>query len=99
MSIPTAWNCLDRRSPTLSATTPLFLFPSNFAKILAMKISAVIIAGNEEQKIGDALRSVGWADEILVVDSESTDKTCEIARRLGARVVTRPWSGFSAQKQ
>ena len=64
-----------------------------------MKISAVIIAGNEEQKIGDAIRSVEWADEILVVDSESTDRTREIAEGLGARVIVRPWPGFSAQKQ
>lgn len=64
-----------------------------------MKISAVMIAGNEEQKIGDAIRSVDWADEVLVVDSESTDRTCGIARDLGARVLSRPWSGFSSQKQ
>lgn len=64
-----------------------------------MKISAVIIAFNEEDKIGDAVRSVGWADEVIVVDSESTDATREIAGSLGARVIVRPWPGFSAQKQ
>lgn len=64
-----------------------------------MKISAVIIAGNEEKKIGDAVSSVSWADETLVIDSESTDRTREIAEGLGARVITRPWPGFSAQKQ
>ncbi len=64
-----------------------------------MKISAVIIAGNEEQKIRDAIRSVDWADEVLVIDSESTDRTREIAESLGARVIVRPWPGFSAQKQ
>jgi glycosyltransferase involved in cell wall biosynthesis len=64
-----------------------------------MKISAVIIAGDEESKIADAIRSVLWADEILVVDSESTDRTREIAADLGARVIVRPWAGFSAQKQ
>jgi glycosyltransferase involved in cell wall biosynthesis len=64
-----------------------------------MKISAVIIAGNEEAKIGDAIRSVDWADEVLVIDSESTDRTREIAESLGARVVVQPWPGFSAQKQ
>src|SRR4029453_11367869 len=40
----------------------------------------------------------GWADEILVVDSESTDGTAEIARRRAARVDVRPWPGYSAQK-
>ncbi len=64
-----------------------------------MKISAVIIAGNEELKIAEVIRSVDWADELLVIDSESTDRTCEIAQSLGASVVKRPWPGFSAQKQ
>jgi glycosyltransferase involved in cell wall biosynthesis len=76
-----------------------FMFRDTSAKILAMKISAVIIAGNEEAKIGDAIRSVEWADEVLVIDSESTDRTREIAEGLGARVIVRPWPGFSAQKQ
>lgn len=64
-----------------------------------VKISAVIIAGNEENRIGAAIESVTWADEVLVIDSESTDQTRAIAERLGARVITRPWPGFSAQKQ
>ncbi len=64
-----------------------------------MKICAVIIARNEESHIGDAIRSVAWADEVMVVDSESTDRTREIAAELGARVIVRPWPGFSAQKQ
>ena len=64
-----------------------------------MKISAVIIAFNEEKNIADAVRSVEWADEIIVVDSESTDSTREIAASLGARVVVNKWPGFSDQKQ
>jgi len=64
-----------------------------------MKISAVIIAFNEEAKIGDAIRSLDWVDEVLVVESESTDRTKQIAEKLGAKVITRPWPGFSAQKQ
>ncbi|HRI03096.1 MAG TPA: glycosyltransferase family 2 protein [Pyrinomonadaceae bacterium] len=64
-----------------------------------MKISAVIITFNEESKIPDAIRSVAWADEVLVVDSESTDHTTEIARDLGARVIVEKWRGFAAQKQ
>ncbi|MBV9241885.1 MAG: glycosyltransferase family 2 protein [Acidobacteria bacterium] len=64
-----------------------------------MKISAVIIAGNEEEKIGDAIRSVDWADEVLVIDSESTDRTREIVEALGARVIVNPWPGFARQKQ
>lgn len=67
--------------------------------MLSVKISAVIIAFNEEKNIGDAIRSVAWADEVLVVDSESTDRTREIAEDLGAKVIVRPWPGFAAQKQ
>ena len=64
-----------------------------------MKISAAIITFNEADNIRAACESVAWADEILVVDSESTDATREIAGECGARVITRPWPGFSAQKQ
>ncbi len=64
-----------------------------------MKISACIIAFNEEKNIAEAVKSVSWADEILVVDSESADKTREIAESQGAKVLTEKWRGFSKQKQ
>ena len=64
-----------------------------------MKISVTIITFNEEAKIAEALRSVYWADEVLVVDSNSTDGTREIAAELGARVIVRDWTGFADQKQ
>ena len=64
-----------------------------------MKITATIITFNEAGNIRAACESVAWADEILVVDSESTDATREIAARCGARVISRPWPGFAAQKQ
>lgn len=64
-----------------------------------MRISAVIIAFNEEQNIAEALKSVVWADEILVVDSESTDGTRVIAESSNAKVLTKKWQGFSKQKQ
>lgn len=64
-----------------------------------MKVSATIITFNEEPNIADAIRSVEWADEIVVVDSGSSDRTCEIAESLGAKVLLNPWPGFSAQKQ
>lgn len=64
-----------------------------------MKISACIIAFNEEKNIRRAIESVLWADEILVVDSESTDATREIAAELGAKVIVQKWLGFSKQKQ
>lgn len=64
-----------------------------------MKITATIITLNEAENISAACESVSWADEILVVDSESTDSTCEIAAQCGSRVITKPWAGFAAQKQ
>lgn len=64
-----------------------------------MKISAVIITFNEEENIHAACESVAWADEIVVVDSESTDATREIAKTCGARVLVNKWPGFAAQKQ
>ena len=64
-----------------------------------MKITATIITFNEAEHIRAACESVAWADEIVVVDSESTDATREIAERCGARVIINPWPGFSAQKQ
>lgn len=64
-----------------------------------MKISATVITLNEEASIGRALASLDWADEIIVVDSGSTDRTCDIAKASGAKVIYRDWTGFSDQKQ
>src|SRR5580704_187819 len=67
-----------------------------------MKISATIVAFNEERNIARAIRSLGLApgcaDEIVVVDSGSSDRTREIAANLGARVIEEPWRGYAAQK-
>lgn len=64
-----------------------------------MKVSATIITLNEEQNIKHACESVAWADETIVVDSNSTDATRELAEACGARVITNAWPGFGAQKQ
>src|SRR2546430_7628799 len=58
------------------------------------KISAYVLAHNEAEKIADAVSSVLWADEIVVADSGSTDRTAEIAQGMGARVVQIPFQGF-----
>lgn len=58
------------------------------------KISAYIIGYNEERNIADAVKSVLWADEVVFVDSFSTDRSAEIAASLGARVVQAPFEGF-----
>lgn len=63
-----------------------------------MKLTVTVITFNEASHIADALESVAWADEILVVDSNSTDGTADIARRKATRVEVRDWPGYSAQK-
>ncbi len=62
------------------------------------KISAIIPTLNEEENIENAIASVSWADEIIVLDSESKDKTVEIARKYGAKIISRPFDDFSSQK-
>jgi glycosyltransferase involved in cell wall biosynthesis len=62
------------------------------------KLTVTVITRNESANIEAALASVGWADEIVVVDAESADDTAAIARRHTARVEVRRWPGFSAQK-
>src|SRR2546423_6079981 len=64
-----------------------------------MRISTVIITFNEEENIRAACESVAWADEVVVVDSESTDATRDIATSCGAKVIVNQWPGFAAQKQ
>jgi len=59
-----------------------------------MKISVYIIAFNEVEKIRDCINSVLWADEIIVVDSNSTDGTTEVALELGAKVIHIPFNGY-----
>lgn len=63
------------------------------------KISACIIAGNEERDIERCLQSVAWADEIVVVDSFSKDRTVEIARRYTDKVFQHEWHGYIGQKK
>jgi glycosyltransferase involved in cell wall biosynthesis len=62
------------------------------------KVTVTVIARNEAANIAAALESVRWADEIVVVDSDSTDATVEIARRFTDRVIVRAWPGYVAQK-
>jgi glycosyltransferase involved in cell wall biosynthesis len=63
-----------------------------------MKITATIIAVNEERNIARAVESLRCCDEILIVDSGSTDRTVELANNLGARVIEGVWRGYAAQK-
>ena len=63
------------------------------------ELSVIVITRNEAGNIGECLRSVAFAGERIVVDSQSTDRTCDIAASSGARVVrTDDWPGFGVQK-
>lgn len=69
-----------------------------------LPVTATILTRNEEKHIARCLESLCWADEILVIDAESTDRTGEICQGLAApwakkiRFVTRPWTGFRDQR-
>lgn len=63
-----------------------------------MKITATIITRDEERNIARAIESLRCCDEILIVDSGSTDRTTELAEKLGARVVEAGWRGYAGQK-
>ena len=65
---------------------------------MANKLSIVIITKNEEKFIFDALKSAVFADEVVILDSGSEDQTCNIAKKIGARVEQQAWLGFGAQK-
>jgi hypothetical protein len=62
------------------------------------RLAACLIVQNEQEQLGRALESVAFCDEVIVVDGGSTDRTVEIARRAGARVIENPWPGFAAQR-
>ncbi len=63
-----------------------------------MKVSALILTFNEEINIARCLDALSWCDDIVIVDSGSTDRTLEIARQYGARIVQRPFDNFAAQR-
>lgn len=63
-----------------------------------LAISLVIITFNEEQNIERCIKSAPWCDDIVVVDSHSSDRTAEIAKSLGARVFVEQWRGYGPQK-
>ena len=64
----------------------------------APRLSVVVITLNEEDRIPETLASVAWADEIVVIDAGSEDKTVGLAREFTDHVLIHPWQGFAAQK-
>lgn len=65
-----------------------------------LPLSVFIIAKNEEDRIGQTIAScIHWADEVIVIDSGSTDRTVTLAQRMGARVLHHDWNGYGLQKR
>jgi glycosyltransferase involved in cell wall biosynthesis len=62
------------------------------------RISAIVVCFNEEDRIEDCLKSLRWCDEIVVIDSFSTDRTAEICRSYTDRFIQRQWTGYREQK-
>ncbi len=62
------------------------------------RLSVIVITKNEESNIRECLKSVKWADEIVLVDAGSTDRTVPIARKFTRKVYVRPWEGFGRAK-
>jgi glycosyltransferase involved in cell wall biosynthesis len=66
--------------------------------VTAPRLTVTVITWNEEERLRRCLDSVAWADELVVVDAGSEDKTVQIARSFTDHVVVRPWDGFAPQK-
>jgi len=64
-----------------------------------IKITVTVITKDEEKNISECLKSVEWADEIVVIDSESSDTTVELARKFTDKVFIRKWEGYVLQKR
>ncbi len=62
-------------------------------------LSVIVITRNEEKNVVACLESVGWAEDIIVIDSHSADRTRELARQCGAKVFERAWEGYAAAKE
>ena len=62
------------------------------------RLSVIIIAKNESENIADCIKSANFADEVVVLDSGSSDNTNAIAKKLGAKVFNKPWKGYGQHK-
>ncbi len=65
-----------------------------YPRAVPVPVSVLFLVKNEADRLPDALASVGWADDVVVVDTGSADETISLARKAGARVVSIPWDGF-----
>ena len=64
-----------------------------------VRLSAIVITKNEEENIGECLESLSFVDEVVLIDSESTDRTVEIARQYTRQITVAPWRGYAGTKQ
>src|SRR5262245_59929344 len=62
------------------------------------KLSVAMIAHNEEKNLARSLPSLQFADELIVVENDSTDQTVAVAKAHGARVISHPWQGYAQQR-
>src|ERR1039457_46837 len=93
------WPGLAGAASVRATTLPTIACPTT-RRMPAPTLSVILITKNESAHIDACLASVAFADEWIVVDSGSSDDTCERALRFGANVVvTSDWPGFGAQKQ
>lgn len=91
--------CAVNICPVFCVNSFLFAFATALTDIPMISISACIITYNEERNIGRCLLALqGIVDEVIIVDSFSTDRTREIAEEMGAKVVTRAFTGYGEQK-
>ena len=79
--------------------TPLRLYRPGDPVATSVPVSVLVLARDEAVNIARCLASVRWADQVVVIDSGSTDDTVEIATAAGAEVVTEPWHGYGAQRE
>lgn len=68
------------------------------AKIKKLPVSVIVLTKNEEANLRGCLESLAWAAQVVVVDSQSTDKTLAISKKSGADTYNRPWPGYTAQR-
>ena len=88
----------DEESPELTLVVSHERMTCEVERVDRIVVSAVIITLNEERHLGPCLDSLRWVDEIVVVDSGSTDRTRDLAKQAGARVLFKEWPGYGAQK-
>jgi (heptosyl)LPS beta-1,4-glucosyltransferase len=68
------------------------------ATLKKVPLSVIVLTKNEEANLPDCLKSLDWAAQLIVVDSQSTDRTLELAKKYGAETYNRPWPGYTAQR-